>query len=308
MAKRAYVIVGASGQIGQVVAGCLVKRGHDVKAIGRDAVKLEALKAKGVKIMLTESFENRPLFEKAFQGADAAFFMIPPGYNTEDLWAFQDRVGQTLTDAAAQSGLSAIVNLSSLGADLPSGTGPIAGLHRQEERLNALSNVQIIHLRAGYFMENLMWAIPGILQSDVLKTPLRSDIAVPMVATSDIGMKVAELLDQLSFTGHTICDFLGPRSIKMGEVAAILGRAIDKPGLKYVSQSEQEMRSEMTRAGIKPKVIEVMIEMYNACNNGKCLPTQELTPDRHGTTSLEEFAKIFAKAYKSQLEKRKIGI
>lgn len=234
--------------------------------------------------------------------------MIPPGYNTEDLWAFQNRVGETLTDAIGKSSLQAVVNLSSLGADLPSGTGPILGLHRQEERLNTLSHIHILHLRAGYFMENLMWAIPGLLQSDVLKTPLRPDIAVPMVTTSDIGMKVVELLDQLSFMGHTICDFLGPRLVRMGEAVSILGRAIDKPSLKYLQQSDKEVRAEMTHAGIKTKVVEVMLEMYNACNNGKCLPTQELTPDHRGTTSLEEFAKIFAKAYNSQLEKLKIGI
>lgn len=52
----------------------------------------------------------------------------------------------------------------------------------------------------------------------------------------------------------------------------------------------------------------MQLEMYRTCNNGKCLTIQELTPDHHGTTSLEEFANIFAKAYKSQLEKLKIGI
>ncbi|MFC2049377.1 NAD(P)H-binding protein [Chlamydiota bacterium] len=308
MVKRVYAVVGASGQIGQVVAESLVKRGHEVRAIGRDPKKLEALKSKGTEIVVTNGFSDPSTFEKCFQGCDAAFLMIPPGQGVDDLWAFQDRVGQVLTEAVRKSGLGAVVNLSSIGADLPTGLGPINGLHRQEERLNALSKVDVLHLRAAYFMDNFMWAIPAILQTGALKTPLKPEIALPLVATADIGMKASELLDQLNFKGHSVCDFLGPRAITMEEVAPILGRAIDKPDLKYVAQSYEELRKGLASIGVQPKVIEVMIEMYTGINAGKCNPTQKPTPDQCGKTALEEFAKIFAKAYKSQAEKLKVSV
>ncbi len=41
-----------------------------------------------------------------------------------------------------------------------------------------------------------------------------------------------------------------------------------------------------------------MIEMYQAFNENRIQPTQELTSEHHGNTSMEQFSTTFAKAYK----------
>jgi uncharacterized protein YbjT (DUF2867 family) len=286
----------------------LVKKGHQVRALGRDQKKLDGLKKIGAEVISVESFERESACDQAFAGADAAFLMLPPGYDREDFGLYQDRVGETLKRAAQKCALPYLVNLSSLGAQLSEGMGPIKGLHRQEERLKTLSKTNVVNLRPAYFMENLLWSIPTILQADVLKTSLHPEIAIPMVSTEDIGIKAAEFLELLNFKGQTVFEFTGPRPLTMVEVTRLIGPAIGKPNLKLAAQSIDEAKRELQALGMKPKMIDLMIEMYTAFNQGKCLPTQKITPDQKGKTTLEQFVtKSFVKAFQAQTEKQKIG-
>ena len=96
---------------------------------------------------------------RAFAGAETAYTLIPPDVRATDFRAHQDRVGEATVQALRQAGVKRVVFLSSVGADLPAGTGPIAGLHAQEERLRKLG-VAVLLLRPGYFFENLHASLP----------------------------------------------------------------------------------------------------------------------------------------------------
>lgn len=303
MASKVYAVVGATGQIGHVVVEHLLKRGHQVKAFGRDQKKLDGLKSKGAQVISIEGFDREATLNKEFKGVDAVFGMIPPGYGTDNYGAYQDQVGEAIKSAVEKNNIRYLLNLSSLGAHLAEGTGPIKGLYRQEQRLKSLSNVNILHLRPGYFMENFLWSIQTIKQKGVLKTPIKSDLAVPMVSTRDIGMKAADFLDRLDFKGHTVFEFVGLQALTMVEAAKMLGNAIGKPDLKYTQQSYEEAEKEMVASGMKPSIAKLMVEMYQAFNAGSCGPTQKLTADHYGKTTLEQFAKTFAEVYKKQAEK-----
>ena len=175
MAKRTYTIMGATGQIGQQLTQQLLKRGHRVKALGRDQERLAALQSQGAETIALEDFIHEEALSTAFKGSDAAFCMIPPNYFSEDLGSYQDQVGEAIKKALQKSPIPYILNLSSIGGQLPESTGPIKGLFRQEQRLNMLSNHNILHLRAGFFMENLLWSIPTIKQTGVHSMALSGD-------------------------------------------------------------------------------------------------------------------------------------
>lgn len=303
MAGKVYAVIGATGQIGHVIVEYLLKRGHHVKAFGRDQKKLGALKAKGAQVISLEGVDREAVLNKEFKGVDAAFGMIPPNYDIDSYGAYQDQIGEAIKGAVQINNVRHLVNLSSLGGHLAEGTGPIKGLYRQEKRLKSLATVQILHLRPGYFMENFLWSIPVIKQTGVLKTPLKLDFAFPMVATQDIGLKAADFLDRLDFKGHTVFEFVGPRVVTMEEAAKILGKAIGKPDLKCVHQSYEEAEKGMLASGMKPGIVKLFVEMYQAFNQGLCEPTQKLTSDHYGKTTIEQFAHAFAEAYKKQAEK-----
>ncbi len=190
-----------------------------------------------------------------------------------------------------------VVDLSSIGAEQPSGTGPIAGLYRQEQRLNKLSGVNVVHLRPSSFMENNFFSIPVIKGNGINGAATPGNIPLPTVATQDIGEKAAELLDGLHFKGHESFDFTGPKEYTQMEVTVALGKAIGKPDLPYVQFSLEDIKKGLLGSGFKPGMTDLMVEMYKAGSEGKLHPTQPLTAEHRGKTPIEEFAKVFAGAY-----------
>ncbi len=296
MSKKTYAVLGATGHIGHVLTEKLLEKGHKVLALGRDEKKLDGLKAKGAEIA-SPSFGDSAALTEAFKGKDGVFSMIPPSYGVEDFADYQDRTGEAIALAIQNSGVRYVVNLSSIGAEVPSGTGPIAGLYRQEQRLNKLSGVNVLHLRPSSFMENQFWSIPVIKGMGFNGSATPGNFPLPIVATRDIGEKASELLDQLGFQGHLVLDFTGPREYTLVEFTAALGKAIGKPDLKYVQFSLEDARKGMVESGMKPRMADRMVEMYKAGNEGKLRPTQELTANHRGKTPIEEFAKVFAAVY-----------
>lgn len=300
MANKIFAIMGATGHIGHVVVEELLKQGHQVRAIGRDKNKLKKLKELGA-IVFSESFDDAQGLAEAFKGVDAILSFIPPAYS-EDYETYSNRVSESIQQAIVKDKIKYVVNLSSIGANVSEGVGPIAFLHKHEKRLNAIPGINVVHFRPGYFMENLFRAIPDIKSSGKNASPLKADIPIPMVATHDIATAMVKFLNDLSFKGSSVFEFLGPQAMTPVEITAILGKAIGKPELKYEQLPIAEAEKKMLAAGMKPKTAKVMLEMYKAVNEGKILPTQQLTPEHFGKTKIEEFAKEFAKVYKSNAE------
>lgn len=298
MAKFTFAIMGATGHIGHDLTEALLKKGHKVRALGRDAHKLQLLKNKGAET-LSGDFTDTALLIKAFKGCDAVFSFLP-GYNADDMEVFRDNIGEAIAHAVAKAKISHVINLSSIGANLSSSTGPIKALHRQEERLNALSNLKVLHFRPSYFMENLMSFLPNIKSSGTIASALKSDLAIPMVATCDIAHKIAEFMDVLEFAGQSVFEFVGPKAITMLEATKVIGKAIGKPDLKYVQLSHDEVEKAMFSSGMKHQVAKIMADMQIAFNQGLIVPTQKMTAEHKGKTSIEDFAKNIALAYRSQ--------
>jgi len=295
MSKRVIAVLGATGHIGTVLTEELLRKGHEVRAVGRDQAKLSALAAKGAQAK-TAAFDDAAALTDAFRGAEAAFTMIPPSYGEENFSAWQDRAGQAIVDAVKKSGLKNVVDLSSVGAQHPSGTGPIAGLHRQEKRLEGVPGLNVLHLRASYFMENHYWAIPTIKAANISGSPIEVDLVFSQVATADIGRKAADLLDRLDFKGRRVLEFGGPKELTMVQATKVLGLAIGKPGLRYVEFPYEEAEKAMTGSGMKPATARLMVEMYRGFNEGLVKPEGPLT--ERGSIPIEDFAVSFAQAYK----------
>jgi uncharacterized protein YbjT (DUF2867 family) len=289
MGNKTYAIMGASGNIGKILAETLLKKGHRVHAIGRDKNKLHDLKAQGAEIF-TSLFDDSSALAKGFSKCDAVFSLIPPVYQEKNCEAYQDKVGGAIKEALIKTGVPSVLNLSSIGAHLQEGTGPVKGLHRHEERLNTIPKLNVLHLRSGYFMENFNWSIPFIKDFGILGSALRPDLPLPMVATYDIGLKAAELLQTLNFSGQTVFDFMGPKDVTMEEAAKAIGKAIGKPDLKYRQLSYQEVEKGMLEAGMELNTAKLLVEMYQSFNAGKFTWTQEITPKHRGKTTIEEFA------------------
>ena len=152
-------VMGASGNIGKRITELLLEAGEKVRALGRSADKLAPLESAGAEVLTGDAADDAFL-TRAFSGADAVHVLLPSDLQSPDYRATQDIQGEAITEAIRDTGVRYVVLLSSLGGELPDGTGPIAGLHAQEERLRRLRDANVLILRPGYFFENFYatWA------------------------------------------------------------------------------------------------------------------------------------------------------
>lgn len=293
-----YAITGATGHIGHRITELLLEHGEQVRVIGRTAEKLRPWVKKGAKAF-PGTLEDASFLARAFQGADAVFAMIPPNTQAPDFRAYQNRVGTAIAEAVTTAGVTYVVNLSSVGGHLDRGNGPVAGLYDQEQRLNRLAGVNVVHLRPAFFMENLMMNIGLIRDKGINGSPLKADLKFPMIATRDIARAAANYLMAGRVEGKVVQELLGQRDLSMQEATGILGRAIGKPGLPYVQFPYDDASKAMIGMGLSPDLVRLFIEMYQGFNEGTILRGMVRTPQNTTETAFEDFAVEFAALMKT---------
>jgi uncharacterized protein YbjT (DUF2867 family) len=270
-----------------------------VRAVARTAEKLVPLAAKGAEVYAGD-LQNIDFLAGTFDGANAVFAMIPAHVDAPDLCADQQRTATSLVESLQRAGVSHVVALSAVGAELPSGTGPMAGLHEFEKLLQALPRLSVISLRPSYFMENHLAGIPLIKQAGFYGGVVGSNLLHPMIAARDIAAVAAEYLMKPAFTGYTVRELLGPRDYTHQETAAILGAAIGQPDLAYVEFSYEDFHKGLLGAGFSRNAADSYVEMFMAFNAGRIQPTSARNKVNTTATTLEQFArKIFAPAYQA---------
>lgn len=304
-----YVITGATSNTGSLVAHQLLAAGQPVRVIGRSLERLAPFLRKGAEGVVAEPMDVAAL-TTALQGATAAWIMLQPNYipDSPDFPAYQAQVTSALTQAIAQSQLPYAVTLSSWGADQPTGTGPVGGLYRLEQQLNALPGLQVRHLRAGYFMENTLAYLPSILTQQQVVSPFHPDLPLPFVATRDISRVAAETLLHLAFRGQSVGEIQGQRDLSSAEAAAIIGRAIGLPDLGYRQSSVAEFATSLRTAGVSDNVTGLMTEVVTGINAGHLRTSQPRSAATTTPTSFEQFVTdTLAPAYQRALAAQHIA-
>lgn len=295
-----YAILGATGHTGSVAAEKLLAAGQKVRVIGRDAKRLERFSQKGAEAVVADVTDAAAL-EKAFVGARAVYALIPPAIDKPDVRAYQEKVTDAITAAIQKSGVGHVVLLSSTGADKTSGTGPVVGLHSFEKKLDSIRALNLISLRAGYFMENVL-AQAGIIPSlGFMATPLRADLALPMIATRDIGAAAADLLAKLNFSGKQTRELLGARNVSYAEAAKVIALAIGRPELTYRQVPGAQAKPAMMQLGMSESMVDLILEMCEALNSGYMKPLEPRSAQNTTPTTIETFvADVFVPAYRGR--------
>lgn len=295
-----YAILGATGNVGSVITHTLLAKGEKVRVVGRDANRLDKFVRKGAEAT-TANFTNAAALTKALTGVRAAFLMIPPSRISLDYRADQELTSDAIARAAQDSGLHYAIFLSSYGAQVATGTGPIAGLHDAEEKLNALHGLNVLHLRAAYFMENNLAAIGMIQGMGVVGSALLPDLKLPQIASRDVGDYAAQRLLQMDFSGKETRELLGQRDVSMTEATAIIARGLGKPDLRYVQFPYEQVQQVLSQMGVPQKTGAQFIEMYKAINEGVVIAQEQRSAENTTPTSFEKFVQdVFAPAYQGR--------
>jgi uncharacterized protein YbjT (DUF2867 family) len=292
-----YTVLGASGNIGSVITKSLLDKGEKVRVVGRHAGKLQFFVQKGAESCVAEITDSDAL-ATALSGARAAFLMIPPSMTAMDYRADQELMSDAIAFAVKKSGLQYAVNLSSYGAQAPSGTGPITGLHNLEKKLNAIDKLNVLHLRPAYFFENHLAGIGMIQMMGLFGGAVKADLQIPQIATRDIGAYAADRLLKLDFNGKQTQELLGERDLSMNEVATAIGKALNSNELRYVQFPYDQVEKVLSQMGAPAKTAASMIEMFHGINNGTVAPQEPRARANSTPTSIEVFIKdVFVPAF-----------
>jgi uncharacterized protein YbjT (DUF2867 family) len=296
MAANLYVVLGATGHVGSIAANRLLEAGKRVRVVARSAEKLASLGARGAEVA-AGSVDDTGFLRRALEGAHAAFVMLPP-YLGKGIRVWQEWTAAAIGDAIEASRTPFAVTLSSIGADLPSGNGPVAGLHRLEQRLGRIQGLSALHLRPGYFFENNLGAIGMIRAMGTNGGALRPDLKMSHIATRDIGEAAARRLISLDWRGSTIQELHGERDLTMAEATAALGKAIGKPELQYIQFPYADALKGLVQAGLPEEMAALYMDMSKGFNEGQVRPTQPRSTATTTPTSIERWAtEIFAPVF-----------
>jgi uncharacterized protein YbjT (DUF2867 family) len=285
-----YVVIGATGNTGTVVARELLTHGQKVRAIGRNIDRLQPLVKLGAEPFVADITDDEAL-ARAFTGAKAAYVMLPTNLRSESVLADDERAANALASAIEKSRIKHVVALSSVGADKAEKTGSVAALTRLEQKLHHVARLNVICLRAGYLMENTLAQIGMIQAMGKTGGPLRGDLKLPMIATRDISAFAGGALEKLDFSGKQTRELLGQRDLDMNEATAIIGRAIGKSDLQYTQLASEQVRTGLLQVGMSGNMADLLLEMSASLNSGHISALEKRSPTNTTPTSFEIFVR-----------------
>jgi uncharacterized protein YbjT (DUF2867 family) len=260
-----FVVAGATGHVGSVVARDLLTAGHKVRAIVRSVEKAKVLAGQGAELVSGE-LSDASFLTRTLRGADGAFLLLPPPpHDSPDVRAFQDRVAHVEASAVAESGVRHVVLLSSWGAEKPSGTGPIVGLHVLEEALKK-TGVLSTFVRAGSFTENLLAMLPAAQHQGVLPNFFPPEHKVATIATRDIAAVAVRSLLKPPATSEIVY-VLGSREYNAIDQAAYLSKKLGKE-IQLLNLPVSAASGAMQQGGVAPSMANLYQEMYEAATTG----------------------------------------
>lgn len=292
-----YVITGATGNTGKIIASALLNSGKKVRIISRSAEKAKELTDKGAELFIGDTTDAE-LLKKAFNGATAVYAMLPMEWQAKDYTESQLKNAKAIAEALKEAKVKNVVALSSQGAHLESGSGVVLGLNKMETMFNAIDGLNTLHLRPCYFMENTLGMVGLAKQAGILGAPLKADLSFPVIATKDIAAYATKRLLALDFTGHNVQDLLGAREVTYPEMAKVYGAAIGKPDMNYVEFPAADFKNSMVnQMGASESVADNLNEFIKVMNEGKVIATAKRDAESTTPTSIEEFAHTFQYVY-----------
>lgn len=290
------ILTGSLGNISKPLAAHLVAQGQEVTIISSDSKKTDEIINIGA-VPAIGSVTDEAFLTTVFNGADLVYLMVPNDFSASDLKAYIKEIGEHYANAIQTSGVKKVVLLSSIGAHLAYGTGPIAGLYAVEQIFRSLKEVDILFLRPAYFYNNLYANINLIKNAGIIGANYGADLPIVLVDPQDIAVFAANQIAK-GFSGHTTL-YIASDKRTLQEVATQIGKAIDKPELPWVAFDDKQALEGMIGAGLPAEIAKNYVEMGNAINSGILWEDFELNKvEPIGETKLEDFAVKFAAAYR----------
>ena len=291
-----YIITGSLGNISLPVTKNLVAAGHEVVVVSSNNAKKAEIENLGATAAIG-SVSDLAFLKNLFNDADVAYLMIPSDFSVEDFPKLQREISDNYIKALEGSNVKNVVLLSSIGAHLRKGAGPIDGLAYLEEKLLTVSDINTTFLRPSYFFNNLYSQSGLIKNAGIAGSNFGStDEKLVLVQTDHIASEATKQLLDTDFTGNRIV-YIANDERHPNEIADVLSASIGKPGTPWLTFTDEQAFQGMVDAGMNEGFAKLYVAMGKAIREGKLQEHYwQNRPSQLGSFKLEDFAKDFAKA------------
>jgi uncharacterized protein YbjT (DUF2867 family) len=281
------VISTPTGQIGSKVTAAVIDGDEPVRVIARDPGGIPAQIAARVEIV-TGSHDDARVMDEALEGADSLFWLIPPGFQVDDIYGHYVDFTRPAAEAIHRHGTERVVAVSALGRGYNGDAGVATAAIAMTGLLES-TGAATRTLTCPGFMDNLLRSEDSIRDHGVFYGTVSRDRKLPHAATADIATVGAQLLKDHSWRGHADVAVLGPEDLSFDEVAAILSEVLEKE-VRYVQVPLDALRAQMQGVGASAGFIDGMVAMMAAKDDGlDNLATR--TPQNTTATSLRQWAR-----------------
>ncbi|HTN45831.1 MAG TPA: NmrA family NAD(P)-binding protein [Flavipsychrobacter sp.] len=291
-------LTGSLGHIGQPLTYRLLKQGHAVTVISTQEAKAKEIISMGARAAIG-TVEDPAFLAEAFSGADIVYCMEPPVdfFDKElDIFAWYQKIAGNFVQAILASGVKQVVHLSSIGAHMASGNGLLRFHYEIEQIMQQLpDDVGITFMRPVGFYYNMLGFIHSIRSQGAIISNYKAGYKEPWVAPSDIAAAIADVMNH-PVKGRSI-RYVASEELSGDDIAAILGEAIGKPDLRWVTIPDEAMLQGMMAAGMSHQAATGLVEMNAARQTGALAEDYFRNRPVLGETKLKDFAAEFAAAY-----------
>lgn len=259
------VITTPTGNIGRHVVRLLLDANEPLRLIVRDASKLPPAVRDRVEVV-QGSHGDAAVVDRAFQGADALFWLCPPTPSSTPAAATVD-FARPGADAIRRHGVAHIVAVTTLGRDTP----------WQDQAGNATGSIRMVDLmrQTGAAVRGL--ALPAFMdnalrQIDVIRRgkmfgPIDPNKKLPHTATRDIGAAATGLLIDRSWSGQEDIPVLGPEELSYTDLANIVSDVIGRE-VRYEHQSYESYKEAAMTRGLTDAFAQGYVDMLRAKERG----------------------------------------
>ena len=261
------IITTPTGDIGQQVLKRVLDTGEAVRVIARKPADIAPEDRARVEV-IEGSHGDASVVNKAFEGADAVFWLVPPNPRAESLEAAYLDFTRPACAAIQSRGVQRVVTVSALGRG--TAFADHAGLvtaSLEMEDLIASTGVNFRALVMPSFMDNLLRQVESIRGQGVFFSPIDGDRKLPTCATRDIAAAAARLLLDTSWTGQERVPVLGPEDLSFNEMAITMSEVLGKP-VRFQQTSFEAFKDQLKKSGMSAAFIEGYAEMMQAKNDG----------------------------------------
>ncbi len=286
-----------TGKVGSKLVDKLLSDGkHDIVLMARKPERLADAKSRGAEIRQGDQTDKEYVRE-ATKDVDVLFWVNPPNPNVQDINKYYGSLAENAAAAVKANDIPRVIFLSSIGAHLKDGVGPVNGFYNAEKTLREACDNLVI-MRPTYFMENFLGTVPTVKESKSIYFPVEGDTTFPVIATQDIANAAYDIINE-SFTGVEIRPLHGPKDYRFADLADILSRELNDR-INYVRVPEEQFKDALLRMGMSDYMADLMVEMHEAIDK-KYMKSEQPRDDSSTTeTSLEDFVKnIYIPALKS---------